>query len=101
MIINYLGITLRLIKKKWYNELNNFFTDIERIFKSKVCIIPHPKSKGFQNPYYNKKFKVIHDRDAALNYVSNSKFVIVNSATTAITHAVSNYRKILLVVNNK
>ena len=48
-----------------------------------------PKNKGFTNPLYNKKFKVIHDQDAALNYVSNSKFVIVNSTTTAITHAVS------------
>ncbi len=95
------GYNIKIDKKKWYNELNKLFNDIERIFNYKVCIIPHPKNKGFTNPLYNKKFKVIHDQDAALNYVSNSKFVIVNSATTAITHAVSNYRKILLVVNNQ
>lgn len=68
----------------YYNSLNNFFSDIERIYKTKIVIALHPKSPrnkklrklGGRSGYYNK----------TLELVKNSKFII-NFASTSISYA--------------
>jgi len=68
----------------YYNALNNFFLDIERIYKTKIIIALHPKSPrkkrieelGGRYSYYNK----------TLELVKNSKFVI-NFSSTSISYA--------------
>ena len=48
---------------KWYSDLNAFFDNLEKYFKSKVVVIPHPKNKGIKNPYFKNRI-VNHDYDA-------------------------------------
>jgi hypothetical protein len=68
----------------YYNSLNNFFLDIERIYKTKIVIALHPKSPrnkrlkkfGGRFGYYNK----------TLELVKNSKFII-NFASSGISYA--------------
>ena len=43
--------------KKWYNDLNNYLSFIEKKFNLKIIIIPHPKARKIVNPFYNRKFK--------------------------------------------
>ena len=57
---------------QWYNDLNNFLLEIEKIYFCKVIIIPHPKVKSVYNPYYHKHFKICHDLDAVHNLIPNS-----------------------------
>jgi hypothetical protein len=68
----------------YYNALNSFFLDIERIYKTKVIIALHPKSPR------NKKIKEFGERfgyyNKTLELVKNSKFVI-NFASTSISYA--------------
>jgi hypothetical protein len=68
----------------YYNALNNFFLDIERIYKTKIIIALHPKSPR------NKRIKELGGRfgyyNKTLELVKNSKFVI-NFASTSISYA--------------
>jgi hypothetical protein len=68
----------------YYNALNNFFLDIERIYKTKVIIALHPKSPR------NKRIKELDGRfsyyNKTLELVKNSKFII-NFASTSISYA--------------
>jgi hypothetical protein len=68
----------------YYNALNNFFLDIERIYKTKVIIALHPKSPS------NKRIKELGERfsyyNKTLELVKNSKFII-NFASTSISYA--------------
>ena len=68
----------------YYNALNNFFLDIERIYKTKVIIALHPKSPR------NKRIKELDERfsyyNKTLELVKNSKFII-NFASTSISYA--------------
>jgi len=87
--------------KKWYSELNKFLFDLEKYYNSKVIIIPHHKNKGIKNPFYDKKFKIDHNNNAALRLIPQSKLVIANTATTAVSYAVASKRPILLIYNNQ
>jgi hypothetical protein len=68
----------------YYNALNNFFLDIERIYKTKVIIALHPKSPR------NKRIKELDGRfsyyNKTLELVKNSKFII-NFASSSISYA--------------
>jgi hypothetical protein len=68
----------------YYNSLNNFLSDLERIFKTKIVIALHPKSPP------RKKIKELGSRysysNKTLELVKNSRFVI-NFASTGISYA--------------
>lgn len=87
--------------KKWYEDLNNFLTQIEIEFNSKVIIIPHPRVIELKNPYYDKKFEVRRDLDSTSKLIPNSQFVIAISCTMAVSYCVLNYKKILFVYNDQ
>lgn len=87
--------------KKWYKDLNNFLSQIENKFNSKIIIIPHPRVMKFKNPYYDKKFEVRTDIGATSKLIPKSKFVIAISCTMAVSYCVLNYKKILLIYNNQ
>ena len=74
--------------ENWYKDLNKFLKRIEKIFKSKVIIIPHPSVRKLKNIYYDEQFLVAKDSDAANKLIPNSKFVIANGATTAVSYCV-------------
>lgn len=95
------GDKIFIDKRKWYQELNKFLRFLEIKFKSKIIIIPHSKNKGQKNPYYNSKFKIAHNNNAALDLIPNSKLVIANTATTAVSFAVASKRPILLIYNDQ
>ena len=87
--------------KKWYYELNKFFEELETLFKSKLLIIPHAKNKGKKNPYYNKKFKVVHDLDAINKLTPSSKVVVAHACpSTGINYAIANKKKLILTYNH-
>ena len=69
----YLKYKINYDKKKWYKDLNTFLSNIEKVFKSKVIIVPHPAVRDFKNIYYDKKFIVSKDPDA-----SNKLFLSVD-----------------------
>ncbi len=98
---NLFGFDLNINLKVWFSEINNFFKNIEKRSNAKVFIIPHPKNKGFENPYYDKSLKFLHEIDAALNYVRSAKLIIANSATTALTYAIASNKKIILFYNDQ
>jgi hypothetical protein len=82
---------------KWYREHNIFFDKLENFFSTKVVIVPHPKVKGFQNPYFKKR--LIDNRlDAALQLTSQSLFVITGVfVSTAISFAIAETKPILFI----
>ena len=95
------GESSKINLQKWFKDLNNFLRYVELKFKSKVYIIPHHKSKGFYNPYYSKRFKVLHENDAAVKFIPQSKLVVATSSSTAMSYAVANNKKILVGFTNE
>ena len=95
------GESSRINLKKWFKDLNNFLRYLELKFKSKVYIIPHHKLKGIYNSYYSKRFKVLHENDAAVKFIPQSKLVVATSSSTAMSYAVANNTKILLGFTNE
>ena len=77
--------------------MNNFLSSIEKIYKCKVTIVPHPKVKNIKNPFYDKKFKVANKVDAAENLINACKFIICASPSTVIAYAIKNYKPILIL----
>ncbi len=95
------GYNLNIDYKIWFSEINFFFKNIEKKISSKVFIVPHPKNKGIENPYYDKSLKFLHEVDAVVNNIHRSKLVIANSATTALTYAIACNKKIILFYNDQ
>ncbi len=85
----------------WYKDLNSFLQKIEREFKSRVIIIPHPRVRHFKNPYYLKRFEVRKDIDASNKLIAFSKFLIALSPSTAVSYCVINKKPINLIYNNQ
>jgi hypothetical protein len=95
------GESSKINLKKWFKDLNNFLRYLELKFKSKVYIIPHHKLKGIYNPYYSKRFKVLHENDSAVKFIPQSKLVVATTCSTAMSYAVANNKKILLGFTNE
>ena len=72
-----------------YNKLNIFLRSVEKIYKLKVVIIPHPKVRGVKNPYYDKHFKVDQRADAAIKLIPESKLVIYSSFSTSVAYSIA------------
>ena len=95
------GYNIKIDKKIWYSEINDFFKRLEKKLNCKIFIVPHPKNKGVKNPMYDKSFKFLHEQDAALNYVPKAKLVLANSPTTALAYAVAYDKKIIMFYNDQ
>jgi len=87
--------TIERNTKKWYDDLNIYLDKIEKLYKTKVIIIPHPKVKGIKKSYYKKKL-VNHENDAAEKLIPASKFIITCGITTAISYAILSRKPIVL-----
>tara|TARA_B100000575_G_C23079056_1_gene621596 strand:- start:81 stop:1286 length:1206 start_codon:yes stop_codon:yes gene_type:complete len=83
--------------KNHYKILNRFLSSIEKIYKSKVIIVPHPKVKKIRNPFYDKKFKIANQVDAAESLVNTCKLIICASPSTVVAYAIKNYKPILIL----
>lgn len=64
--------------KLYFNEMNNFFEKIERIYNKKIVIATHPKSSYNKNPYngrelfYGKTAELVKDCEFVLSHSSSS-----------------------------
>tara|TARA_Y100000816_G_scaffold287385_1_gene270017 strand:+ start:1279 stop:2466 length:1188 start_codon:yes stop_codon:yes gene_type:complete len=87
--------------KKWYNDLNNFLDKVQKLFRKKVIIIPHPSVRKFKNIHYDKKFMVSKNPDASNLLIQNCKFVIANGATTAVSYCVIHEKPVTFMYNNQ
>ena len=86
---------------RWYKEHNIFFDKLEKMFSTRVIIVPHPKTKGIENPYFKKRL-VDHRTDAALKLSSSSLFVISGVfVSTAISFAISSLKPIFLIYSDQ
>ncbi len=86
---------------RWYEDLNNFLDKVEKKFKTNVIIIPHPSVRKLKNIYYSKRFKVAKDPDATNKLIPNSKFVIANGATTAVSYCVIHNKPVTFIYNDQ
>ena len=76
---------------KWYQEINKFLDFVEKKYKTKVIVIPHPKNRELSNPFFNENHGRQFDRstDASTKLIPKSKFVLsCNSHSTAISYAI-------------
>ena len=86
---------------KWYKELNSFFNNLEKLFKAKVLIIPHPKQripslkKKNLNPYFNNRLSD-NSYNACAKLIPKSLFV-VTEGSTAMSYAVINYKPVQFI----
>ena len=85
----------------WYREHNIFFDKLENFFSTKVVIVPHPKVKGFQNPYFKKRL-IDHRLDAALKLTHESLFVVTGVfVSTAISFAIAETKPIVFISSDQ
>lgn len=84
--------------EKWYPSLNNFFTKIEKKFKLKVLIAPHPKVKYKDRPKYLGYRKVTKRK--IYDLIDNSKFIITR-LSTAISLAIVCKKPILFIYSDQ
>jgi hypothetical protein len=96
-----LGNPIKYDLEKWYKDLNYFLINVEQIFNIKVIIIPHPSVRNLKNIYYDPKISVSHDIDATNKLVPNSKFVIVNGATTAVSYCIIYNKPVTLIYSDQ
>lgn len=83
--------------KEHYNKLNIFLRSVEKVYKLKVVIIPHPKVRDVKNPYYDKHFKVDQRADAAIKLIPESKFVIYSSFSTSVAYSIACTKPIIFL----
>jgi len=87
-----IGKKLNFNHKIWYLEIKNFLHYIQRKFKLKVIVIPHPKNRDLINPYFNEKHGLAFDRsnNATEKLIKNSKFIVsYNSHSSAVNYAIA------------
>ena len=90
--------------KAWYLILNNFLNFIEKKYKVKVIVIPHPKNKNNTNPYFNEKHGRFFDRsiNASTKLIPISKFVLsYNSYSTTINYAIASSTPYISTYSNE
>jgi hypothetical protein len=84
---------------KYLNHLVVFFHLIEKKFKKKVLIVPHPKLRqiNFKSNYnFFNNFKIFDKLDAN-EAVRQAYCVLINTVTTSISYAVLNYKPIFFL----
>jgi len=71
------------VRKRYYRELNNFFTMIEKIYGCEVVIALHPKAEYVDNPFCGRKMIV------------NQTHTLIENAALCILHDSTCYPVIL------
>ena len=84
-------------EKLYYELINNFFNEIEKITNLKVVIAAHPKATKYKSSNYFNGRLVYFDKTAQL--VVNSEFVIAH-CSTSISYAVLSQKPILFVFDD-
>ena len=91
-----------ILIKEYIKRLNHFFHFIEKKFKKKVLVVPHPKFRlinkkknfSFFNNFSNfKNFNKIDTNDA----VREAYCVLINTDTTSLSFAILNYKPIIFL----
>ena len=95
------GKKINYDKISWYSDLNYFLKLVEKQFRSKVIIIPHPTVREFENIYYNKSFYVTKEGDATNKLISRCKFVLSITPTTAVSYCILYNKPITFIFNNQ
>ena len=86
---------------RWYKEHNMFFDKLENFFSTKVIVVPHPKAKGVENPFFKKRI-VDHRIDAALKLTPSSLFVLSGVfVSTAISFAIASSKPIFFIFSEQ
>ena len=91
--------------EKQYNDLNNFFNKLEKTFKAKVVVIPHPKYKSYSkkikslNPFFNNR-KINNDYNALPQLTPNCLFFI-QKHSTAIAFPIFFNRPVMLIYSSQ
>ncbi len=86
---------------RWYREHNIFFDKLENLFSTKVIIVPHPKMKGIENPFFKNRL-VDHRLDAALKLTPSSLFIISGVfVSTAISFAIAESKPIFFIYSDQ
>ena len=87
------------VSKKYFKEMNNFFSDLEKKFQLEVIIAMHPNCY-IKNYLKNFDFrKCIKSRTARL--VKDSAFVISHASSTAINFAIIYNKPLIFVTTNE
>lgn len=84
-------------EKLYYELINNFFNEIEKITNLKVVIAAHPKATKYKSSNYFNGRLVYFDKTAQL--IVNSEFVIAH-CSTSISYAVLSQKPILFVFDD-
>ena len=85
----------KINSKKYYEQLNNFFDYIEKIFSAKIIIAAHPKSNHSIKTFNGRK---IVKNQTALE-VKKSKLILSSCSTTVGLGTIEN-KPIILIKNN-
>lgn len=78
---------------KYYNSLNNFFTEYERKYKTNVVIAAHPKSNYKKDRFDGRAIYQL--KTAAL--IKSCNHVLMHHST-AISHAILSYKPIIFFI---
>lgn len=85
-------------KEKYYPSLNNFFSELEKIYSLKVIVCAHPRSRWDLKPDHFEKREIINNKTVEL--VKNSKIVIAHTSTS-ISYAVLFKKPLLFLTTNE
>ena len=96
---------VKINNKKYYNDLNLYFDELEKFYKAKIIVIPHAKYKiknlGNKNlnPYFNKR---INDNsyDAISKWISKS-LLVISHGSSALSYAVAHYKPMHILFSKK
>jgi len=81
-------------------QLKNFFYTLEKKFKKKVLIVPHPKIRRLNSNKRNQKFFknfLVFDKIDTNEAVKQAYCVLINGVTTSLSFAVLNYKRIIFL----
>ena len=84
--------------EKWYPSVNNFFDFLEKNFKTKIKICPHPKIKTKK---YSKDFGGRENIQNKLLFMIKNSKIVISKGSTAIIYAIIFKKPVLLVYSNE
>lgn len=86
--------------EKWYPAINNFFSFIEKKYKTKFVIAPHPKTKPKK---YSKEFNYRETIFNKLAYSVKKAKIIISKApgSTAVIYAAMFKKPLLFIYSNE
>jgi hypothetical protein len=82
------------------SQLLNFFYLIEKKFKKKILIVPHPKYRVLNSNIINIKFFknfLVFNKIDTNEAVKQAYCVLTNAITTSLSFAVLNYKRIIFL----